>query len=111
MTAFLVQRGVCVEFTHDCHDSICPILYVLVFNELNWNSFGLRFWRRVRLAQGVWREIGLYGVCICGWKRLWLWGGGRIAVLDKEEKLEELFPPSCIASFALLSVILEHYFS
>lgn len=37
MTVFPVQRGVCVEFTHDCHDSICPILYVLVFNELRWN--------------------------------------------------------------------------
>lgn len=48
---------------------------------------------------------------MCGWKRLWLWGGGRIAVLDKEEKLEELFPPSCMVSFALLSVILERHFS
>lgn len=58
-------------------------------------------------ARSLERDGPVWSVCMCGWKRLWLWGGGRIAVLDKEEKLEELFPPSRMVSFALLSVILE----
>ena len=59
----------------------------------------------MRLAQGVWKEVGMYGVYVCVIGRDF--GCGTVAVLDKEEKLEELFLPSCMVSFALLSVILE----